>query len=368
MQKNYPFFSIIIPVHNAAQFLPACLDSVFNQNETDFELICIDDASSDHSLSILTHYQKLFPEMHLIPLQNNVGPGAARNIGMRHARGQWLYFLDADDVCDISLLKCVHSKCAKNTLDVLTVAATILNEHGEQLTNNPFNPASQKFLKHIYTIDSAPYDYFRMPPHPSLNFYRRDFIMRHYIRFPEGIFFEDPVFHFSALWHRARFGYLTDPVVFYRVHQQSTSFAGDKKFFDIIPSYQLREKILRNTHQWKKLRQPFLNQKYRVFYNFLRLVRPKERSHLLTLLIRECQRDHLTAKETATLDDKAKHTLLYLKKAAHYSKIRRTYFMPSITGGKNTLTFWQRCQKPFWFLLFLPVFIKELHQLVQKRI
>jgi len=89
-----PEFSVIIPVYNGALLLREALDSVFHQNISDFEIIVVDDGSTDNSLEIARSYEG---NVRILE-QPNQGPGTARNLGALHARGRYLTFLDNDDV------------------------------------------------------------------------------------------------------------------------------------------------------------------------------------------------------------------------------------------------------------------------------
>ena len=89
-----PLFSIIIPTHNRARLLDAALDSVWAQRLNDFELIVVDDGSTDDTATVLRKYQARLKSL----TQQQSGPAAARNAGARHARGRYLAFLDSDDV------------------------------------------------------------------------------------------------------------------------------------------------------------------------------------------------------------------------------------------------------------------------------
>ena len=93
-----PLISIVIPCYNCAPYLQRCLDSIFGQANTDlsFEVICVDDASSDNSLELLQAYARQQP-IHIIALEKNAGPAHARNTGSRSATGDYLWFFDSDD-------------------------------------------------------------------------------------------------------------------------------------------------------------------------------------------------------------------------------------------------------------------------------
>ena len=94
-----PFVSLVIPVYNAAQTLPKCLDSLVHQRFHDWECICVDDGSFDDSLAILNRYAREDARFKVLS-QPNSGPSAARNRGLDVATGEWIAFIDADDWVD----------------------------------------------------------------------------------------------------------------------------------------------------------------------------------------------------------------------------------------------------------------------------
>ena len=87
-------FSVVIPVHNRAGLIKTTLQSVFAQTDTNYEIICVDDGSTDDSLEVL----KSYGDRIAVVEQANAGPGAARNNGIHHATGEYVAFLDSDDL------------------------------------------------------------------------------------------------------------------------------------------------------------------------------------------------------------------------------------------------------------------------------
>jgi glycosyltransferase involved in cell wall biosynthesis len=90
--------SVIIPAYNAAATIAATVDSVLGQTFSDFEIICVDDGSIDRTKAILSSYYAEYPDRMLLADQPNNGPAAARNHGARLSSGEYLAFLDADDI------------------------------------------------------------------------------------------------------------------------------------------------------------------------------------------------------------------------------------------------------------------------------
>ena len=118
MSKRKPFFSIVIPVHNKARYLDRCINSVINQSHTDFELILIDDASTDGS----SEEMRKFGDGRIRVLHRDApGPGgyAARNLGIMEAEADWVAFLDADDEWYPDHLKTLHCLVCRSASQIV---------------------------------------------------------------------------------------------------------------------------------------------------------------------------------------------------------------------------------------------------------
>ena len=115
---NNPKVSVIIPVYNAERYLKQCLDSIINQTLKEIEIICVDDGSTDSSLEILKKYEKKDGRVQIIQ-QKNQFAGVARNNGLKIARGKYVFFIDSDDFCEISLLNSVFLVAEKNNVDIV---------------------------------------------------------------------------------------------------------------------------------------------------------------------------------------------------------------------------------------------------------
>ena len=96
-------FSIIVPVYNVEQYLEKCLDSLQVQDYTDYEVICVNDGSTDGSRKILTEMENQFPKMRIIDRENG-GLSAARNTGLKAAKGDYIIFVDSDDWVEPTML------------------------------------------------------------------------------------------------------------------------------------------------------------------------------------------------------------------------------------------------------------------------
>ena len=118
-----PKVSVIIPGYNVEAYLRECLDSVLNQTLRDIEIICVDDGSTDGSAAILAEYAARDSRVRIVT-QQNAGAGAARNAGLALAKGEWLSFLDADDVFDGSMLADMLAAGENENADVVACTET----------------------------------------------------------------------------------------------------------------------------------------------------------------------------------------------------------------------------------------------------
>ena len=96
--SNNPFFSVIIACFNSSEFVSNAIQSVIDQSYDDWELIIIDDCSSDNTLQICNEFAKWNKKINVISLAENSGPAVARNVAVSKSKGSWVTILDSDDV------------------------------------------------------------------------------------------------------------------------------------------------------------------------------------------------------------------------------------------------------------------------------
>lgn len=106
-----PFFSIIVPVYNVEKYLGQCIRSVLQQKNSNYEMVLVDDGSTDTSGMICETYKTQVPGKIKVIHQKNGGPSKARNTGITHAKGTYIVFLDSDDyLLDDSILNRIEDK------------------------------------------------------------------------------------------------------------------------------------------------------------------------------------------------------------------------------------------------------------------
>ena len=111
--------TVIIPVYNVEDYLHVCINSVLRQSYQDFEIICIDDASTDSSLEILEYFVRKDSRVRILKNDSNKGPGYSRNKALDNANGKYIFFLDSDDWITKETLEFLFNQCEKDDLDVI---------------------------------------------------------------------------------------------------------------------------------------------------------------------------------------------------------------------------------------------------------
>ena len=123
-----PKISVIIPVFNSNLSIITTLRSIQNQNMTDFEILLIDDFSSDNSIEIIENIQKEDPRIKLIKNQNQKGTLYSRSIGALNSKGEFIMSLDHDDLFTENILYISYKEVTYNNLDIIEFSALCLNE------------------------------------------------------------------------------------------------------------------------------------------------------------------------------------------------------------------------------------------------
>lgn len=207
-------FSIIIPIYNAEKSLEKCLDSVNAQTFENYEVILIDDGSTDQSLSICKRYaiqNKRFRVHH----QNNAGPSAARNAGLDIAAGKWICFVDSDDCIEANYLQEIWDAAQNYDADVIFIGHNKVNENG---TKEVFLPGEVLETNIKTALAFSEHDMFG---YTWIKAFHRDSIKE--IRFNASLnLFEDEVFTCQVLPYCRRIGVVNKPIYNYNTGDGSS--------------------------------------------------------------------------------------------------------------------------------------------------
>ena len=130
-------FSVVIPVYNVEKYLAKCLDSVIYPELEGYEIVVVNDGSTDSSLSVAEDYARRFPGLIRVISTENGGLGAARNVGLEAARGEFLLFLDSDDLLCEGALPEIMEKL-KEDFDICIYGILSVTEEGVEYFEGAF--------------------------------------------------------------------------------------------------------------------------------------------------------------------------------------------------------------------------------------
>jgi glycosyltransferase involved in cell wall biosynthesis len=127
-----PKLSIVIPVYNVEDYIEKCLDSIRGQTFTDFEVICVDDGSTDYSGMLCNRYRRIDKRFKVIH-QENAGVSSARNRGIDEASGEWLTFVDPDDWINNEFYERLFEAQQKFDADVVHCRTCFVTQNGKRM-------------------------------------------------------------------------------------------------------------------------------------------------------------------------------------------------------------------------------------------
>lgn len=214
--------SVIIPVYNTEKYLRETLSSIMEQNLSEIEILVVDDGSTDNSYQILKSIASTDKRIHIYK-QENKGQGAARNLGMKYAQGEYVYFMDSDDLLlKDALLQC-YNKCKDKDLDFLFFDAQVFgledtsikfNYSRTHLINDEIYPGLV-ILKKLMDVKG-----YQVPV--WLNFINLSFLSKVSLSFYEDIHHEDQLFTFLLFVYAQRVGKMDKAFFKRRLRPNST--------------------------------------------------------------------------------------------------------------------------------------------------
>lgn len=253
--QNKILMSVIMPVYNAAEFLEQTLLSVLGTKDSDIELIAIDDGSTDESLSILNKYQETFSNLHVYN-QINAGPSAARNTGLNYAQGEFVFFLDSDDLLEISVLRGMCKKAEKESADLVISEYDIFNE---------YRTFAVPLMKKLSGMSKITWQTREILWTFSLcnKVFRRSRIEEINLRFPKTNYSEDGVFVMSFVYQASKIiGY--EGIVF---HYRRMTMSEQKSITSAVSEQKVKDYLISHDMIYEKMSEKFLseNPKYNDF-------------------------------------------------------------------------------------------------------
>ena len=261
--------SCIIPVYNAAAYLPACLDSLLGQTTPEpLEIILVDDCSTDNSYAVAQSYAKKYAEDPLRKVmllsQPHSGQSIARNLGMQHATGEYIAFVDADD-------RLAPDWCARHLKAIKKVdyVQSGYRRTSKGLTSTGWHVGIRRIPRHQYSYTS-----------PCMRLYRRSALKD--IRFEGGMIYEDVVFS-TDLW-------LTNPT-YKRIRYAGYLYTKNPNSTTAAPHFEAQKRVFEELHN-RLLATTSWKGKCILWFTILRL-----RFHFIFEMSKKLDRDFVAPQE-----------------------------------------------------------------------
>lgn len=210
--------SIIVPVYNTESFVDQCIETILYQTHKNIEIILVDDGSTDKSGMICDRYAKLDYRITVVHKQNE-GPGIARNTGLTISYGEYVVFVDSDDLIDPDAINYLVEQIITNDCDYVETPISKLennkkgNENKKILSFNNYGNNLSFFLTNKYSISSCG------------KIFRHSFLSKNKITFPntKTLFFEDKIFTFYCIINAQKITIINHRLYYYRDRYGSTS-------------------------------------------------------------------------------------------------------------------------------------------------
>ncbi len=230
--------SVVIPVYNTEKYIVECVESVLANTQAEYEILCINDGSTDSSLQLLNNLAEKHDCIKVVS-QENAGQSAARNKAIEMARGKYLYFLDSDDKIGSDALKNLLAYLEQEDLDVLYFSGSSFCDTKE--LEGKFKGLETAYVRkgtyqgwcsglELMQRLREQKDY---SVSPCTQIIRREFLLEHDISFYEGIIHEDNLFSFQVMVNAKRADCIND-IYFYRRIRESSVMTKPKTYENLL--------------------------------------------------------------------------------------------------------------------------------------
>lgn len=331
-------FSFIVPVHNVEAFLPECLDSMLRQSYENFEIIVIDDVSTDSSRQIAEDYARLYPQkLQLIVHQKNTRQGGARNTGIRAATGDYLLFIDSDDYIRSDTLQVLADNIHRTQADIVEFPFEFVSETGQPSGTFSFSDR----LEAQNGDTSKPLLISTMGPWNRT--YRSTLFSDPSLSFPENYYYEDYCLVPRLLLAANKVHYICKPLYYYRLRNASTIRTTNTErnrdimvCTDILLQYYKEHQLSREVF----LQLEYLALEHVLLHATLRVFSVDPRSHIVSELKQYVAKnfpDHASNPYKHVLSKRYRKLLRYIEKEQYFMLYLHWNLRNRITGTLKCL-------------------------------
>ena len=231
--------SLILPAYNGEKYIKNAIDSVLQQSLGDFELIVVDDGSTDSTSTIIKGFED---ERIMIISQENLGPGAARNNALDVACGEYVMYLDSDDWFCLDAFETAYNEAKSKDTDLTFFQMINYDDMTHETYPNDWfdlKTFDSSFDDRVFTAQETKGSIFDLSVGVCQKIYKRQFLIDIEAGFPEGIFFEDMPFFYYVYLKAKRISIIRRYLYYRRKHDGSITHVVDGKFLDTVRAGQI---------------------------------------------------------------------------------------------------------------------------------
>ncbi|MFV0530341.1 MAG: glycosyltransferase family 2 protein [Flavobacteriales bacterium] len=283
--------SIIVPIYNVEKYLPKCLDSLLNQTfKGNYELILVNDGSTDNSGKIVDDYKKKYPDKIKVIHKKNEGLSITRNTGIDQAKGDYLLFVDSDDWIEKETLE-ILNKHVENNPDVDMIVFDYITE---DTYGNILSKKNSSYRNEIIKIDEKNIEntFFEMKGYAWNKLYKKELFKDKEIRFSEGLYYEDIGSYPKFFFESSKIQVITDSPYHYVLGREG-SIVSIKSYDRIIDMYKnvvLFKEYLLNKGKYVQYEEIFKKYQFNIIYTLIEsiflLPKMKDRNRLIKFIYR----------------------------------------------------------------------------------
>lgn len=257
-----PQVSVIIPTYNVEKYIDICLGALLIQSFNDFEILCIDDCSTDNTLQIIKQYAKLDERVKIIPNTVKGGPDVLRGVGIQNAQSPYCVFVDADDFFSPFMLEKYVKNIEDNDSDFMCGASLIYSDKTHDTTEHTMLP-EETFLHYVrdntFNASSTP-DFFPFMMNPEFwgKIFKTEFI-KEFTFTPDSVI-QDISFCFKCFFKAKKISYLLEPLYVYNYRREGSLTASfNEKWLGIFSSLDEIKQTILNAGMFEKYKNTYIN-------------------------------------------------------------------------------------------------------------
>ena len=253
--------SIIIPFHNVENYILECLNSVISQTLKDIEIICIDDGSDDKSRQIVEQIKSNDERIILLSTPKAMGQSHARNLGLEVATGEYIGFVDSDDVIEKDMFEKMYNLALSVDSDITMCLANLLDDKTKEVSTNDYYSlrSFEKYSSSCFDAEIAKNEILNYPAVIWNKIYKREFLKSIGAKFSEGYIYEDLPFCYETFVKANKVNILWEYLYNYRQNRTSSTMQNaDKKVYDRIPMVAKTYEIFKGLSYFKEMNGVFV--------------------------------------------------------------------------------------------------------------